>query len=335
VTDGWLTLVTGSEDLLVERAVRRALDLAREADPQIDVVEVTAVELRAGDLMTRSAPSLFGGPPVLVVNGLDELVASSDDPGVVAAHDELLAFLKAPSPDSHVVLVHAGGSAGRAVLKQARAAGAREVDATVPRKTGEAARYRRQFVRDEFKSSRRQVTPEAVELLVTTIGSDLRDLAAAASQLASDTEGVVDEDVVRRYYAGRAEVSGFEVADRLLEGRAAASLEALRYLVAAEGPQAAAPIVVAAVARNLRALARVVAAPRGVSAATIAVGAEVPEWKVKNYYLPLTRTWGPEQVRLAVGLAADADAAVKGEAVDAEHAVEQMIVGVAGLIRRG
>ena len=329
-----VTVVTGGEDLLVDRAVRAVVVAAREVDPETEVADLVARDLKPGDLSTLTAPSLFGGPPVVVVRAVETLAASSDDEDVLAAHEELLAYLKAPVPDARVVLVHAGGPSGRALLTQAKAVGATTVDASLPARFADAARFRRQFVRDEFKSVHRQATPDAVELLVTTVGGDLRDLAAAADQLAADTDGVVDEDVVRRYYAGRAEVTGFEVADRLLEGRAAAALESLRYLLAADGPNKVAPIVVAAVARNLRALARVVAAPRGASATVLAQTAGVPDWKIKNFYLPLTRTWGPDQVRTAIRLVAEADVAVKGEAVDQEHALEQMIVAVARVIRR-
>jgi DNA polymerase III subunit delta len=328
-----VTVVSGNEELLVDRAVRQVVDAARALDPETEVAELQGTDLRSGDLAQLVAPSLFGGPPVVVVRGLEELAAKSTEDDVVAAHDELLAYLKHPVDDACVVLVHAGGPSGRGLLNQAKAVGARQVDASMPAKFAEAARFRRQFLREEFKAAHRQVTPDAVELLVTSVGGDLRDLAAAAAQLAADTEGVVDEDVVRRYYAGRAEVSGFEVADRLLEGRAAAALESLRYLLAAEGVGKVAPIVVAAVARNLRALALVVAAPRGASTAMLAQTSGVPEWKIRNYYQPLTRSWGPDQVRDAIGLVADADVAVKGEAVDAEHAVEQMIVGVVRVLR--
>jgi len=328
-----VTLITGAEDLLVDRAVRNVVAAARAADPEVDVAELVGLDLKSGDLARLTAPSLFGGPPVVVIRGVEELVGKSESDDVLAAHDELLAYLKAPAADANVVVVHAGGSGGRALLTQAKSVGAASIDASLPAKFADAARFRRQFVRDELKAAHRQATPDAVELLVTTVGGDLRELAAAASQLASDTEGVVDEDVVRRYYAGRAEVTGFEVADRLLEGRAAASLESLRFLLSAEGPNKVAPIVVAAVARNLRALAHVVSAPRGAPAAVIARSAAVPDWKIRNFYQPLTRTWGPDQVRTAIGLVADADVAVKGEAVDQEHALEQMIVGVARVLR--
>jgi DNA polymerase-3 subunit delta len=328
-----VTVVSGGEDLLVDRAVRQVIDAARTLDPEAEVAELYGVDLHTGDLAQLVAPSLFGGPPVVVIRGLEELPSKSEREEVVVAHDELLAYLKHPVDDACVVLVHAGGPSGRGLLNQAKAIGARQVDASMPAKYAEAARFRRQFVREEFQAAHRQVTPDAVELLVSSVGGDLRDLAAAAAQLASDTEGVVDEDVVRRYYAGRAEVTGFEVADRLLEGRAAAALESLRYLLAAEGVHKVAPIVVAAVARNLRALALVVAAPRGASAAMLSQSCGVPEWKIRNFYQPLTRNWGPDQVRDAIGLVADADAAVKGEAVDAEHAVEQMIVGVVRVLR--
>jgi DNA polymerase-3 subunit delta len=308
-----VTVVSGGEDLLVDRAVRQVIDTARTLDPEAEVAELYGVDLHTGDLAQLVAPSLFGGPPVVVIRGLEELPSKSEREEVVVAHDELLAYLKHPVDDACVVLVHAGGPSGRGLLNQAKAIGARQVDASMPAKYAEAARFRRQFVREEFQAAHRQVTPDAVELLVSSVGGDLRDLAAAAAQLASDTEG--------------------EVADRLLEGRAAAALESLRYLLAAEGVHKVAPIVVAAVARNLRALALVVAAPRGASAAMLSQSCGVPEWKIRNFYQPLTRNWGPDQVRDAIGLVADADAAVKGEAVDAEHAVEQMIVGVVRVLR--
>src|SRR5690606_39702445 len=75
----------------------------------------------------------------------------------------------------------------------------------------------------------RSATPEACQALVDALGSDLRELASAVSQLVADVEGTIDEAVVGRYYTGRAEASSFTVADRAVEGRTAEALEALRW----------------------------------------------------------------------------------------------------------
>ncbi|MCZ9339159.1 DNA polymerase III subunit delta, partial [Streptomyces sp. TRM76130] len=80
------------------------------------------------------------------------------------------------------------------------------------------------FVRGEFRTTGRSATPEACQALVDAVGSDLRELASAVSQLVADVEGTIDEAVVGRYYTGRAEASSFTVADRAVEGRAAEAL---------------------------------------------------------------------------------------------------------------
>ena len=66
-------------------------------------------------------------------------------------------------------------------------------------------------------------------MLIEAVGSDLRELAAATSQLVADTDGTVDESAVRRYYRGRAECPGFAVADKAVAGDRAGALEALRW----------------------------------------------------------------------------------------------------------
>ena len=52
------------------------------------------------------------------------------------------------------------------------------------------------FVRGEFRALGRSATPEACQALVDSIGSDLRELASAVSQLVADVEGTIDEAVV-------------------------------------------------------------------------------------------------------------------------------------------
>ena len=65
--------------------------------------------------------------------------------------------------------------------------------------------------------------------MLANVGSDLRELASAVSQLVADTGGKVTEAAVETYYSGRAEVRGFEIADKAVTGDRAGALEALAW----------------------------------------------------------------------------------------------------------
>ncbi len=87
-------------------------------------------------------------------------------------------------------------------------------------------------MRAEFRQAGRTIEESGVRALLDALGSDLREIAAACGQLAADTDGVIDQSVVARYYRGRAEASGFTVADRAVEGRLGEALELLRWALA-------------------------------------------------------------------------------------------------------
>ncbi len=103
-----LTVVVGDEDLLVGRAVTAVVRAARAASPDVDVRDVTGAELQRGDLDDMLSPSLFGESRVLVVRSAQDLVKE------VAA--ELTAYVADPLEDVCVVVHHAGGAKGKALL---------------------------------------------------------------------------------------------------------------------------------------------------------------------------------------------------------------------------
>ena len=191
-----LTVVVGEEDLLVARAVSAVVRAARELDPEVDVRDVGAGELQRGDLSDVLSPSLFGERRVLVVRSAQDLAKD------VAA--ELTAYLADPLDDVHVVVTHAGGAKGKALLTALLAARPRRVDAPKVTKPAE----RRDFVRRELKADGRVVEEEAVAALLEAVGTDLRELASAAGQLLADHDGPITTEVVARYHRGRAESSG-------------------------------------------------------------------------------------------------------------------------------
>lgn len=309
-----LTLVTGTESLLADRAVAAAVAAARAADPETEVHVVEPGVTEPGEVTEAASPSLFGGARLVVVRSAHEL--STD----VAR--EVVALVESAPDDVDLVVVHSGAAnRGKAVLEAARKAAAEQVSATPLKK----ARERVGFVVSEFRTARRRIDEEAATALSEAIGDDLRELASACSQLVSDTEGTVDLQTVRRYYEGRADVTAFVVADRAVEGRTAEAVELLRHALAS----GVAPVVVtSALASQLRSLVLVASAPRGFSAAEVARHAGVPPWKVDVLRRQL-RGWDGEGVAAAIRSVAAADAVVKGAGGDPAYSVERVVVEVA------
>jgi DNA polymerase-3 subunit delta len=304
-----VTLVVGEEEFLVDRAVRDIVAAAREASPDADVRDLGASELGPGELGSLTSPSLFGGGCVLVVR-------SAQNAGKEVAA-ELAAWARNPAPDVVLVLTHAGGAKGKELVAGAKAAGARMIEC--PKVTRFSERL--DFIRAEFRRAGRRADDGAARGLLDAVGSDLRELAAACDQLAADTDGTIDETVVARYYRGRAEATGFTVADRAVEGHLAQALEQLRWALAT----GVSPVLIcSALAQGVRLLGRVGAAPRGASSAAVAAEVGAPPWKIDRVRQQL-RGWHPNGIARALHAVAEADAQVKGEATSAPYALERAV----------
>ncbi|MGK5533062.1 DNA polymerase III subunit delta [Streptomyces sp. URMC 129] len=314
---GPVTLAVGQEDLLLDRAVRDVVAAARAADADTDVRDLAPGELQPGTLAEITSPSLFAERKVVIVRQAHDLSADTVK--------DVKAYLTAPVEDITLVLLHAGGAKGKGLLDAARKAGAREV--ACPKMTKPADRLA--FVRAEFRAAGRGATPAACQALVDAIGSDLRELASACAQLAADVEGAVDEEVVARYYTGRAEASSFTVADRAVEGRTAEALEALRWALAT----GVAPVLVtSALAQGVRAIGKLASAPGGMRQADLARELGMPPWKIDRVRQQM-RGWSADGVAVALRAVADADAAVKGGGDDPAYALEKAVVAIAGAAR--
>jgi DNA polymerase-3 subunit delta len=316
-----VTLAVGQEDLLLDRAVQQVVAAARAADADTDVRDLTADQLLPGTLAELTSPSLFAERKVVIVRNAQDLSADTVK--------DVKAYLGAPAEEITLVLLHPGGAKGKGLLDAARKAGAREV--ACPKTTKPAERLG--FVRSEFRALGRSATPEACQALVDSIGSDLRELASAVSQLTADVEGTVDEAVVGRYYTGRAEASSFNVADRAVEGRAAEALEALRWSLST----GVAPVLItSALAQGVRAIGKLSSASsasaRGGRPADLARELGMPPWKIDRVRQQM-RGWTPDGVAMALRAVAEADAGVKGGGDDAEYALEKAVVTIATAAR--
>jgi DNA polymerase-3 subunit delta len=307
--------VVGEEELLVERAVARLVADARsgassgQAGMAEDVHDVRAAALGPGELASLTAPSLFASRTVVVLRDVQDAAK--------AIAEELAAAAAAPAPDVVLVLTHAGGVKGKALLATLTKQGAAVVDC--PKITRMADRM--QFVRGEFRQAGRPIEESGLRALLDALGSDLREIAAACAQLAADTTGVIDQSVVARYYRGRAEASGFTVADRTVEGGLGEALELLRWALAV----GVSPVLITSgLAQGVRLLGRVGSAPRGQSGPALAAEVGAPPWKIDKVRQQL-RGWTPEGVARALATVAEADAQVKGEGTSPGYALEVAI----------
>lgn len=307
-----LTLVQGPEELLVERAVAAARRAVRAVDPEADVHDLAPGELEPGRLVELTSPSLFAEHRLVVVRGAHELTGPA-----LAAVEALIAD---PPEDVGLVLVHPGGARGKALLDTARRAGAVVVDCAEVKKPGD----RVAFVRAEFRRAGRRVGPAVPAAVLEAVGGGLRELAAACSQLVADTVGEIDAATVRRYYAGRAEVTGFTVADAVMEGRTAEALAHLRWAFAAGVD----PVpITTALAMGVRAVIKVSGAPRGLRPADVARELGMPPWQVDRARRQ-QRGWDDAGLARAMGVVAAADAAVKGGQASARYALEHAVVAM-------
>ena len=234
----------------------------------------------------------------------------------------VLDYVREPVAEISVVLAHAGGVKGKAFVESVRGLGAGTVRVVECPKIKWASE-REGFVKDEVAAAGGSISDAAVRALLGAVGSDLRELSTACSQLVADIGGVIDEEKVARYYRGKAEATGFVVADRAVDGDVAGALEVLRWGL----DVGLAPVLVtSALAGNLRTIAKVANAGRG-SAAALTKQLGMPSWKIEKAQRQ-ARSWQPAGIAKAIAAVASADAAVKGAGTDPGYALERAVLEI-------
>lgn len=313
-----LVLISGEESLLVDRAVSRATTAARRVDPGVERRDAVAAGFGAGEFWDLVAPSLFAEPRLVVIRGAQESAKE--------LASALVSYCADPVDGVTLLVHHSGGARNKALADAMTKAGATVVVCNKITKHGE----RVDFVRSEIRRAGGSTTPDAVAALVETVGSDLRELASAASQLVADTGGLVDESAVRRYHTGRAEVTGFTVADAVMAGDLPGALESLRW---AYGVGVAPVLIADALADGVRTVAKVSGA-RGGNSYALASQLGMPPWKVDKAR-QAGRGWSSDGLVAGMAVVSELNAAVKGAAVDAEYALEKAVMDlVAARYRR-
>ncbi|MCW2847672.1 MAG: polymerase delta subunit [Marmoricola sp.] len=310
---GKVTLVTGPEEFLGERAVADVRSAVRQHDPESEISETSAASLTMATLGEMAAPSLFSTTRCVVVRRLEDLPEESGA--------GLLDYAAAPAEDVALVLAHSGGQKGSGLLAKLRKLPA----VTEVKSAPLTAREFPGFVVNQLRARQVRIDPDAADFLIQAVGQDLRSLSAAAGQLADDFEGQpLTVEMVKKYFGGRAEAKSFAVADHTIYGQTAKALEELRWAL----DRGTAPVLVtSAMAGGLRSLARFMAAPRGMRNNDLMREVGVPAWKLDTLRRQ-SHGWDDAGLGRAIRSVARADADIKGQASDPAYALEKMVLDI-------
>jgi DNA polymerase-3 subunit delta len=311
-----LHLVLGDEELLVERAVAEVLRSARQ---RAGTDDVPVSRMRAGDVGTYElaellSPSLFADERIVVLEAAGD--AGKDAASVIAA-------AAADVPTGTVLVVaHSGGGRAKALASELQKLGAQVHPCARITKLSE----RVDFIRKEFRALRVKVDEETVTALLDAVGSDVRELASACSQLVADTAGAVDAAAVRRYHSGKAEVKGFDIADKAVAGDIEGATEALRWAMMRGEPLV---VLADALAEAVHTIGRV--GPLSGDPYRLAAQLGMPPWRVQKAQKQ-ARRWSRDTVATAMKVVAVLNANVKGAVADADYALESAVRQVAELV---
>jgi len=307
-----LYLLLGSEGALSDRALAKLN--AELKEEKCEITTIAAPDAILGDISDALAPSLFSERRALIIKDLQDLPEES--------RDEITRYLDAPDDLTTLIFVHKGGVKGKALLDAIQKAKPEIISCEPMKKEAE----KEEFVKSLFLDSGRKATPGAIAALVGALGSDMRELQAAVSQICIDAQAgkTIDEAIVDKFHQGRIETTGFDVADATLDGNLPGALVALRSALETGTDPV---MITSAIASNLRSLAKVSGVNRGARSFEVAGELGMAPWQIDKARRQLTG-WSPRSIAKAVQAIALADAQVKGASSDPIFALEKALATI-------
>jgi DNA polymerase-3 subunit delta len=307
-----LYLLLGSEGALADRALTKLN--AELKEEKCEITTIAAPDAILGDISDALAPSLFSERRALIIKDLQDLPEES--------REEITRYLDAPDDLTTLIFVHKGGVKGKALLDAIKKAKPEIISCEPMKKEAE----KEEFVKSLFLDSGRKATPGAIAALVGALGSDMRELQAAVSQICLDAQAgkTIDEAIVDKFHQGRIETTGFDVADATLDGNLPGALVALRSALETGTDPV---MITSAIASNLRSLAKVSGVNRGARSFEVAGELGMAPWQIDKARRQLAG-WSPRSIAKAVQAIALADAQVKGASSDPIFALEKALATI-------
>ena len=304
-------LLSGPEAFLADRASRALLERLKSVTPELELVDLDASTAASGELVQAVSPSLFGEPRLVRVWSFEK---TTD-----AVLEDILDYLAHPDPTVTLLIRHSSGVRGKKALDLIKNHGGEWLVVTCPELKSD--RDRAQFLRAEAHAKHVRIDEDAERMLLDALGSDLAELAAALGQLSSDVgEGSpITAEVVKRYYGGRVETTGFELAEHAIAGRRGEALAGLRHAL---NTGVEPVLIIAALAHSLRNMARV-GGTRG-SVGDVAKELGLQTWQVQRARSQL-QGWDEIGLGIAIMEVARTDAALKGMGLEPGYALERCV----------
>ncbi len=308
-----LYLLLGAEGALADRALAKLQAQLKEESAEITAL--SAAEVQIGDIADALAPSLFSERRALILKDLQELPEDSKE--------EVTRYLAQMDPTMTVIFIHKGGVKGKALLDAIKRAKPEVIACDAIKKDSE----KEDFVKALFQDAGRKASSGAIKAMVASLGSDMRELQSAVSQISLDAPaGVIDEAIVDKFQQGRIERTGFDVADATIDGNLPVALITLRSALETGTDPV---MVTSAIASSLRSLAKVSGTNRGAKSFELAGELGMAPWQIDKARRQL-QSWTPRGIATAVEAIAKADADVKGASSDPIYALEKALQTITG-----
>jgi DNA polymerase-3 subunit delta len=307
-------LIHGSEELLLDRAVRRLKDrLASVADLDFNMETFDGEAVDVGDIVNAANTMPFmSDRRLVVVRDVDKMQTA--DLGVLAD------YAKDPAPFTALVLVATKINRGSRLYKAVDSLGG-VAEYAAPKRGEYPAEVTRLFAEHG-----KQAAGDAARALVEAVGRDLRRLDTEVDKLVAyvgTRERVTAADVAAVVTAGA--VSVFEFTDAMgSRDTGVAIAKFRRNLAAGESVHG----LLALAVRHVRALlgARALM-DRRVRTDEMAPMLSLPPWQVRKV-VEQAAGFAPEELSRALRDAAAVEAELKSGAVDGAVVVERWVVSV-------
>ena len=297
-----ITLITGTADLLVDRALEKVWTALKSNIKEINKLEIDAKsEESYAQFVDAMSPNLFGSSYLVIVDNINVAEDKLDEKLV-----EVLRNAEANiSEENFLVVIHRGGSGGTGIVKALQKQKAVEIKC----ETIESSNQFLNFMRSEFKKNKRVVEEDALIALRDAIGQELDELAGAINQLCFDiVEEKITLDAVKKYYGGNAAVKVYDISNALWNADTQSALKNLNDLL--EQDSNSFVFVVSVLAGSLRKLVKLAGLPTSATKLQIAQELKINPNQVE-YLTPQLKNWTPTSLANAVVELAKVDALVR------------------------
>ena len=257
-----LTLITGNNDLLVDRALEKVWGALKGNNKEISKQEIDATsEVAYIQFADALSPNLFGSSYLVIVDHINVAEDKLDEKLVEALKNAESNI----SDENFLVVIHRGGAGGTGIVKALQKQKVAEIKC-------ETIKFPNQFldfIRSEFKRNKRAIDEDALLALRDAVGEELDELSGAINQLCFDVlEDKITLESVKKYYQGNAAVKVFDISDALWSADTKSALKNLNDLL--EQDSNSFVFIVSILAGSLRKLVKLAGLPTSASSSQIA-----------------------------------------------------------------